>query len=69
MTATTSPAPIARPDATSRRRRLPRWLDGILAAVGLPLLLLSIWALSAVIAPNRYFPSPWRIGEAFALCR
>ena len=63
--ATTSQAPAVRPDATTRRRRLPRWLDGILAAVGLPLVLLTVWALSAVVAPNRYFPSPWRIGEAF----
>jgi ABC-type nitrate/sulfonate/bicarbonate transport system permease component len=47
-------------------RRLPRWLDGLLEAVGLPLLLLGAWALSALISPNRYFPAPWRIAEAFA---
>lgn len=47
-------------------RRLPRWLDGLLEAVGLPLVLLGAWALSALISPNRYFPAPWRIAEAFA---
>lgn len=47
------------------RRRLPRWLDGLLEAVGLPLVLLGAWALSAVIAPDRYFPAPWRIAQAF----
>lgn len=49
----------------ARRRRIPRWLDGILESVGLPLVLLGLWALSALLSPNRYFPSPWRIGEAF----
>jgi len=33
--------------------------------VALPLVLLTIWALSALASPNRYFPSPWKIGEAF----
>ncbi|WP_191283409.1 ABC transporter permease [Pseudolysinimonas yzui] len=49
----------------SATRRLPRWLDGLLEAVGLPLVLLVLWALSALVAPNRYFPAPWRIAEAF----
>ena len=62
---------MSTPTATRRllpaaaRRRLPRWLDGILESVGLPLVLLGIWALSALISPNRYFPAPWRIAEAF----
>jgi ABC-type nitrate/sulfonate/bicarbonate transport system permease component len=52
--------------ATARvSRRLPNWLDKLLEAVGLPLLLLGIWALSALLAPNRYFPAPWRIADAF----
>jgi ABC-type nitrate/sulfonate/bicarbonate transport system permease component len=46
-------------------RRLPRWLDGLLEAIGLPLVLLGLWALSALIAPNRRFPAPWTIAEAF----
>lgn len=50
---------------TVRRSRLPRWLDGILETLALPLVLLGLWSLSALISPNRYFPSPWRIGEAF----
>jgi len=63
---------VSAPAATRRllpagaTRRLPRWLDGLLEAVGLPLLLLGAWALSALISPNRYFPAPWRIAEAFA---
>lgn len=51
--------------AAKTRRRLPRWLDGILESVGLPLVLLGLWALSALLSPNRYFPAPWRIAEAF----
>lgn len=47
------------------RRRLPRWLDGLLEAVGLPLVLLGIWALSALVSPNRYFPAPWKVADAF----
>jgi ABC-type nitrate/sulfonate/bicarbonate transport system, permease component len=63
---------VTAPSATRRllpagaTRRLPRWLDGILEAVGLPLVLLGMWALSALVSPNRYFPAPWRIAEAFA---
>jgi ABC-type nitrate/sulfonate/bicarbonate transport system permease component len=63
---------VSAPVATRRllpagaTRRLPRWLDGLLEAVGLPLVLLGIWALSALVSPNRYFPAPWRIAEAFA---
>ena len=47
------------------RRRLPLWLNSMLEVLELPLLLLGIWALSALLAPNRYFPAPWRIVEAF----
>jgi ABC-type nitrate/sulfonate/bicarbonate transport system permease component len=47
------------------RRRLPHWLNSMLEALELPLVLLAIWALSALLAPNRYFPAPWRIAEAF----
>jgi ABC-type nitrate/sulfonate/bicarbonate transport system permease component len=49
----------------SARRRLPRWLDKLLEAIGLPLVLLALWALSALVSPNRYFPAPWRIAQAF----
>jgi ABC-type nitrate/sulfonate/bicarbonate transport system permease component len=47
-------------------RRLPQWLDKLLEAIGLPVVLLGLWALSALVSPNRYFPAPWRIAEAFA---
>ena len=60
---TSSLAALTRAKRT--RRRLPRWLDGILEAVGLPLVLLGLWALSALLSPNRYFPAPWRIADAF----
>ena len=62
---------MSAPSATRRllpaaaSRRLPRWLDRLLEAIGLPLLLLGLWALSALVSPNRYFPAPWRIAEAF----
>lgn len=63
---------MSAPTATGRllpasaTHRLPRWLDKLLEAIGLPILLLGAWALSALISPNRYFPAPWRIAEAFA---
>jgi ABC-type nitrate/sulfonate/bicarbonate transport system permease component len=60
-----APAVTRRLLPASATRRLPRWLDGLLEAVGLPLVLLGLWALSALLAPNRYFPAPWRIAEAF----
>jgi ABC-type nitrate/sulfonate/bicarbonate transport system permease component len=60
-----APAATRRLLPASATRRLPRWLDGLLEAIGLPLLLLGLWALSALFAPNRYFPAPWRIAEAF----
>jgi ABC-type nitrate/sulfonate/bicarbonate transport system permease component len=49
----------------STRRRLPGWLGKLLEAIGLPLVLLALWALSALVSPNRYFPAPWRIAQAF----
>ncbi len=60
-------APIATMRLTppAARRRLPLWLNSMLEALELPLVLLGIWALSALLAPNRYFPAPWRIAEAF----
>ncbi len=61
-----APAVTRRLLPASATRRLPRWLDKLLEAVGLPLLLLGLWALSALVSPNRYFPAPWRIAEAFA---
>lgn len=60
-----APAVTRRLLPASATRRLPRWLDGLLEAVGLPLALLGLWALSALLSPNRYFPAPWRIAEAF----
>jgi ABC-type nitrate/sulfonate/bicarbonate transport system permease component len=60
-----APAVTPRLIPAAARRRLPRWLDGFLEAVGLPLVLLALWALSALLSPNRYFPSPWRIAQAF----
>ena len=60
-----APAATRRLLPASATRRLPRWLDGLLEAMGLPLVLLGLWALSALLAPNRYFPAPWRIAEAF----
>src|SRR5690606_8443690 len=55
--------PVSAPSVTRRllpaaaTRRLPRWLDAILESLGLPLLLLGVWALSALVSPNRYFPA------------
>lgn len=60
-----APAVTRRLLPTSASRRLPRWLDGLLEAIGLPLVLLALWALSALVAPNRRFPAPWTIAEAF----
>lgn len=60
-----APAVTRRLLPTSATRRLPRWLDGLLEAIGLPLVLLGLWALSALIAPNRRFPAPWTIADAF----
>jgi ABC-type nitrate/sulfonate/bicarbonate transport system permease component len=60
-----APAVTRRLLPRSATRRLPRWLDGLLEAIGLPLLLLGLWALSALIAPNRRFPAPWTIADAF----
>lgn len=60
-----APAATRRLLPASASRRLPRWLDKLLEAIGLPLVLLGLWALSALIAPNRRFPAPWRIAEAF----
>lgn len=60
-----APAVTRRLLPATATRRLPRWLDGLLEAMGLPLVLLGLWALSALLAPNRYFPAPWRIAEAF----
>lgn len=60
-----APAVTRRLLPASASRRMPRWLDGLLEAVGLPLVLLALWALSALLAPNRYFPAPWRIADAF----
>ncbi len=60
-----APAVTPRLLPAAARRRLPRWLDGLLEAVGLPLVLLGVWALSALVAPNNRFPAPWRIAEAF----
>jgi ABC-type nitrate/sulfonate/bicarbonate transport system permease component len=61
-----APAATRRMMPAAASRRLPRWLDTILEAVGLPLVLLGLWALSALVSPNRYFPAPWRIAESFA---
>lgn len=60
-----APAATRRLLPNGATRRLPRWLDSLLEAVGLPLLLLGLWALSALIAPNRRFPAPWTIADAF----
>ncbi|MGB3910962.1 MAG: ABC transporter permease [Pseudolysinimonas sp.] len=60
-----APAVTRRLLPASATRRLPRWLDGLLEAIGLPLVLLGLWALSALIAPNRRFPAPWTIADAF----
>ena len=60
-----APAATRRMMPAGASRRLPRWLDKLLEAIGLPLLLLGVWALSALVSPNRYFPAPWRIAEAF----
>ncbi len=60
-----TPAVTRRLFPRSASRRLPRRLDGLLEAIGLPLVLLGIWALLGVIAPNRRFPAPWTIAEAF----
>lgn len=60
-----APAATRRMMPAGASRRLPRWLDKLLEAIGLPLLLLGAWALSALVSPNRYFPAPWRIAEAF----
>jgi ABC-type nitrate/sulfonate/bicarbonate transport system permease component len=60
-----APAATRRMLPTAASRRLPRWLDKLLEAVGLPIVLLGLWALSALVSPNRYFPAPWRIAEAF----
>jgi ABC-type nitrate/sulfonate/bicarbonate transport system permease component len=60
-----TPAVTRRLLPRSASRRLPRRLDGLLEAIGLPLVLLGIWALLGVIAPNRRFPAPWTIADAF----
>ena len=56
-----APAATRRVLPGSVTSRLPRWLDKLLEAIGLPIVLLGLWALSALISPNRYFPAPWRI--------
>ncbi|MBO9579013.1 MAG: ABC transporter permease subunit, partial [Microbacteriaceae bacterium] len=48
-----------------RKPRVPRWITGTLEIVALPIIILGIWSVSALIAPNNRFPSIWRIGEAF----
>lgn len=50
----------ARPAAS--RRRL---LEGAAYSLALPLFLLALWAVSAMASPNRFFPGPARILEAF----
>ena len=60
-----APAVTRRLMPSGASRLLPRWLDKLFEAIGLPLVLLGLWALSALLSPNRYFPSPWRIAEAF----
>ncbi len=61
-----SPVATFRLTPERARRRLPLWVNSLLEALELPLVLLAIWALSALLAPSRYFPAPWRIAEAFA---
>jgi ABC-type nitrate/sulfonate/bicarbonate transport system permease component len=51
---------MARP-MTSRRRAI----EGVAYALAFPLLLVGLWAASAVFSPNRFFPGPVRIVEAF----
>lgn len=49
----------------SRRRVLPPVVTGVLYGIGLPIILLIAWAVSSNVAPNRFFPGPDRIAEAF----
>lgn len=51
---------MARP--VSPRRRV---LEGVLYSLGFPFLLLALWAASALLSPNRFFPGPVRIADAF----
>lgn len=46
----------------SRGRRA---LEGLAYAFAFPLVLVVLWAVSAVLTPNRFFPGPGRIVEAF----
>ena len=51
---------MARP--ISRGRRV---LEGVAYALAFPALLIGLWAASALLSPNRFFPGPARIVEAF----
>ncbi len=51
---------MARP--ISRTRRV---LEGIAYALAFPLLLVGLWVASALLSPNKFFPGPARIVEAF----
>lgn len=42
-----------------------RALDGVAYPLALPLTLLGLWAATTLLTPNRFFPGPARIADAF----
>lgn len=49
--------------ATVTRRR--RIVEGLLYTLAFPLALLALWVVSAIITPNKFFPAPAKIFDAF----
>lgn len=66
MSALAPPKPVIATAPSPRRGRVVRRAtSSVLFAVGLPILILVAWSIAASVSPNRYFPSPARIAEAF----
>ena len=51
---------MARPISRGRRA-----LEGVAYALAFPVLLVGLWIASALLSPNKFFPGPARIIEAF----
>jgi ABC-type nitrate/sulfonate/bicarbonate transport system permease component len=49
-----------------RPSRVPRWLALPLQWFALPLMIVVIWSVLSVFAPNTRFPAPAKIGSAFS---
>jgi ABC-type nitrate/sulfonate/bicarbonate transport system permease component len=60
-------APSTRTTPRSRRQRSVgrRFAESLAYSFGLPFLLLVLWGVTSTSSPNKFFPGPLAIGEAF----